>query len=89
MSSIKSENRVTFVTAYLNIYKDAVPLERYNEWRLRHFRILAECGIQLCVILSPDCEDAIQEMAKEFPNIHILKTIDIQDTWVANLCRQL
>jgi hypothetical protein len=82
------KNRVTFVTAYLNIYKDAVPLERHNEWRLRHFRVLAESGIQLCIILSPDCEDAIQEMAKEFPNIYILKTIDIQDTWVANLCRQ-
>lgn len=88
MPGVMLENRVTFVTAYLNIYKDAVPLERNDEWRLRHFRAIAESGIQLCVILSPDCEDAIKELAKTYPNIYILKTIDIQDTWVANLCRQ-
>lgn len=82
------QNHVTFVTAYLNIYKDAVPLERYNEWRLRHFRVIAETGIQICIIVSPDCEAALLEMQKEFPNIHMLKTILIQDTWVANLCRQ-
>jgi hypothetical protein len=77
---------LTYVTAYINIYDNAVPLQRTNEWRLQHFRNIASIGIHICIIVSHDCEPAISELVKEFPNIHILKTMTIQDTWVHKQC---
>jgi hypothetical protein len=82
-------SQLTYVTAYINIYNDAVPLQRTNEWRLQHFRNIASTGIQICIIVSPDCEPAISDLKKEFPNIHILKTMTIQDTWVYKQCQGL
>ena len=77
---------LTYVTAYLNIYNDQVPLQRTNEWRLKHFRNIASTGINICIIVSPDCEPAISNIVNEFPNIHILKTMTIEDTWVFEQC---
>jgi hypothetical protein len=79
-------SNLTYVTAYINIYDNAVPLQRTNEWRLQHFRNIACSKIQICIIVSPDCEPAISDLVKEFPNIHILKTMTIQDTWVYRHC---
>jgi len=81
---------LTYVTAYLNIYEDtdsSPPLQRTNEWRLQHFRKLAESGILLCVYSSPDCRDMILDIAAEFPNnVRVMSSIAIEDTWAAAAC---
>lgn len=79
-------SNLTYITAYINIYDNIVPLQRTNEWRLQHFRNIACSKIQICIIVSQDCEPAISDLANEFPNIHILKTMMIQDTWVHKQC---
>ena len=81
---------LTYVTAYLNIYEEtdsSPPLQRTNEWRLQHFRKLAESGILLCVYSSPDCRDMILDIAAEFPNnIRVMSSMSIEDTWAAAAC---
>jgi len=77
---------LTYVTAYLNIYNDQVPLQRTNEWRLQHFRNIASTGINICIVVSPDCEPVLRELTKEFPNIFIVKSMAIEETWVFKQC---
>jgi hypothetical protein len=79
---------LTFVTAYLNIYENSPPLNRSDEWRLRHFRVIAESGVQLCVYVSPDCEEALLQFAQEFPNIKVMKPVKLSETIIAEICRQ-
>lgn len=79
-------DNLTYVTAYIDIYDKGVPLQRTNEWRLQHFRNILTTGIQICIIISPNFEPIILDLKKEFPNIHILKIMTIQDTWVYKEC---
>jgi len=80
--------QITFVTAYMNIYE--TPFQNKDaEWRFRHFRKIAETGVQLSVICSPDCEQAIEHLAQEFPNIKIIKYMNLCDTWTYSVCKEV
>jgi hypothetical protein len=79
---------LTYVTAYLNIYKEKIPLQRTNAWRMQNFRNIAATGIKICIIISPDLEQEIRCLIHEFPNIFILKTMNIEDTWVFKECEK-
>lgn len=81
-----SNSQITFVTAYLDIYNDNPPLERTNEWRTRHFKHLAQSGIQLCIYVSPTIYETILEYSTMYPTIKIMRTVNIEDTWVAKTC---
>jgi IMP cyclohydrolase len=81
-------SKITFVTAYMNIY--TTPFQNKDaEWRFRHFRKIAETGIQLSVICSPDCSQAIETFALEFPNIKIIKYMNLCDTWTHSVCSEV
>jgi hypothetical protein len=72
----------------MNLYDE--PFENKDvEWRFGHFRKIAKTGIQLCVFCSPDNEAYLENFAKEFPNIRIMKYIAIQDTWSYKLVSML
>lgn len=75
---------LTFVTAYLQIYEKD-PLQRSDNWRIQQFTNIAETGIQLCIYISPIFENDIIKLSKEYPNIKLMKMIDIYDTWTANV----
>ncbi len=72
----KKESCITFVTSYINIYENHYA-NRDIEWRTRHFSDIMKSGIQLYVFISPDYEEVMSEMSKDYPNV-ILKTIDFK-----------
>jgi hypothetical protein len=61
------KTNITFVTAFMNIYE--TPFQNKDvEWRFRHFKKIAETGIQLGVFCSPDCSEYMEQLVAEFPN---------------------
>lgn len=85
---IINPTNITFVTAYLDIYDDQPPLERTNDWRTKHFKKIAETGIQLCVYVSPSLFQELTEYAEVYKNIKIMKSVSIEDTWVYKTCSE-
>jgi hypothetical protein len=67
---------ITFVTSYINIYETHYD-NRDVEWRTRHFSDIMKTGIQLYVFISPEYEEVMTEISKDYPNV-ILKTIDFK-----------
>ena len=83
-----THRNVTFVTAYLNIYE--TPFQNKDtEWRFRQFRKIAETGIPISVICSPDSSQDMQNIASEFANIQIINYIDLSDTWTYSVCKEV
>lgn len=78
---------LTFVTAYLKIYEND-PGQRSEYWRIQQFRNIAETGIQLCIYISPIFEDKIIELIKDYPNIKLMKCVNISDTWIAKIVQE-
>ena len=88
MSEFSYSSCVTFVTCYMNLYDE--PFENKDvEWRFGHFKKIARTGIQLCVFCSPDNKDYLENFVLDYPNIKIMKYMNIQDTWAYNLVSTL
>lgn len=84
----KNRTNVTFVTAFMNIYQ--TPFQNKDvEWRFRHFKKIAETGIQLAVFCSPDCLEHMNTLMQEFPNIKLIQCIELRDTWTHKLCDEV
>ena len=82
------KSSITYVTAFMNIYN--TPFQNKDvEWRFRHFKKIAETGIQLAVFCSPDCYNYMEELVTEYPNIKIIQYMDLKDTWTYQLCDQI
>jgi hypothetical protein len=79
---------VTFVTSYIDIY-DTPFANKTHEWRFNKFRDIASTGIQLCVYVSPQCEDLLREYAAEYPNIKVMRTTRIDDLWTHQICHDI
>ena len=79
------QSNITFVTAFMNIYQTSFQ-NKDVEWRFRHFKKIAETGIQLAVFCSPDCSQYMENFMKDFPNIKLIQYLDLQDTWTYKLC---
>jgi predicted GH43/DUF377 family glycosyl hydrolase len=70
------DSTITFVTSYMNIYE--TPFEnRTFEWRTQNFRDILSTGIQLYVFISPEYEEAMEEMTRGMSNV-ILKSVDLK-----------
>ena len=80
---------LTFVSAYYNIYDGSPPLQRTDEWRLNHFRSIAETGILICLYVSPDNRDGIQTFIQDFPNVILMDSIPLEETWVGKYCSEI
>jgi hypothetical protein len=84
----KTGSAITFVTTFMNIYE--VPFQNKDvEWRFRYFRKLAETGIQLSVICSPDCSQYMEEITAEFPNVKTIKYMNLSETWAYQKCAEV
>jgi len=66
---------LTFVTAYINIYNNATPLDRTNSWRFDHFKKIAITGIQLCVFVGEDVYDDFIEITKQYSNVYVMPPV--------------
>jgi hypothetical protein len=73
--------QTTFVTAFMNIY-DTVYQNKDLDWRFQHFRKLAQTGIQLAVFVSPDCIEYMNRILVEFPNVRVVRYVNLSETWV-------
>lgn len=82
-------SNLTYVSAYLTIYKDTPPLGRDENWRLNHFKTLAETGIQLCVYVTPDNFDILQKLSVQYPNVKVMDPIEINDTIAAKALQEI
>lgn len=80
-------SKITFVTAFVNVDKELTC--RPNSWRLQHFTMLAETGIQICVFVSTDYYELVQEMVPKFPNIYLMPPILLKNTRIAQICSEL
>lgn len=76
-----------FVTALLDLGSTAPELKSVAT-RLAHFRTLAQSGIPLCVFTSATYAAAIQELCREYPNVHIHRVLELYDTPTYRLCDQ-
>jgi hypothetical protein len=82
---IMAKTSITFVTAFMNIYN--TPFQNKDvEWRFRHFKKIAETGIQLGVFCSHDCAEYMEQLVAEFPNIKVIQYLDLKDTWTYKIC---
>jgi len=79
---------LTFVSAYLNIYGKAAPLNRTNDWRFEHFKKIAVTGIQLCVFVSDDVYDDFMEIAFLYPNIHVMPAVVWSELPIVQECEK-
>ena len=70
---------VTFVTCFLDIYKKQFE-NRSVEWRFEKFRDIAKTGVPICVYVDPANHIILQNFAKDYSNIKIIKTIMIAET---------
>ena len=87
MTTPLEPSNITFVSSFIDIY-DKPYVNKNYAWRFSKFRELAETGIQLCVYVNIHCIDLMTEMAREFPNIIIMKIITIEYSWIGQLCDQ-
>ena len=83
-----NKTNITFVTAFMNIYE--TPFQNKDvEWRFRHFRKIAQLGIQITAFCSPDCKEVMESLTFEFPNVQVLEYIDLKDTWTYQTCTSI
>lgn len=69
----------TFVSAFINIYE--TPFQhRDDDWRFLHFKKLAETGIPLALIVSPEYKSYIENL--NYTNVRIVCTMNLNETWV-------
>ena len=82
------QKNITFVTAYLNIYE--TPFQnKDSEWRFRQFRKIAETGIPISIICSPDSSKEIQQLADIYENIKVIQYMNLSDTWIYSACKEV
>jgi Bacterial protein of unknown function (HtrL_YibB) len=79
---VSENSSITFVTAFIDIYRDKPYGERTVNWRFEKFGEIAETGIPIVVFVEPEHKELLGEYSQLFPNIKIMKTLTIHDLWV-------
>ena len=69
----------TFVTAYLKIYDQEYDISRTFENRLKHFMLLLELGINICIFIEPEFKDKFAELELKYKNFKIIQAMKIED----------
>jgi len=69
---------ITFVTAFLNIYKLPIDSE-IIETRFLHFKQLASTGMQICIYTEDDFLKKCNDLAIYYPNIKVMQPINIDN----------
>lgn len=71
---------VTFVTAFLDLREDRSK-DKSPDTCFKHFRVLAESGVYLCLFVSADYYEAAKRLSDEYKNVRVLQPIEIEDLW--------
>jgi len=69
----------TFVTAYLKVYEEEYDISRTFENRLKHFMLLLEVGINICIIIDPELQSKFNELELKFKNLKVIKSLSINE----------
>lgn len=80
ISSNIIQQKVTFVTAYIDLLEDR-STEKSPQVRFDQFRRLAQSGIAICLFVSSTYIEEVKEICKIYPNIYLMPTIELTDTW--------
>ena len=80
---------LTFVTSFFYIYEKDYDNNKTTPWRIERFREIAKTGIQICVYVCPTFEKYITDLVEEFSNVKLMKTMEIEDTWIAKTCANI
>jgi len=80
---------ITFVTAFINIYENRTFDDKDINWRFRNFETLAKSGIYICVYTDEHCYDKLNEIVNLYPNVKMMKKVDLDDTFVYNTSKEL
>jgi hypothetical protein len=65
----------------MNIYE--IPVQNKDlDWRFQHFKKLADTGIDIAVILSPDCSSYIMNFLENYSNVKVIRFMNLSETWV-------
>ena len=75
-------SNISFVTAFIDIYKDVTIDNKTIEWRCNKFREIASIGFPIILIVCKNTQPYIEKLKTEFENIAILEVLAIEDTWV-------
>ena len=65
------QNHITFVSAFMNIY-DRPYDHRDMEWRLNHFRNIADTGIHIVLYICQDYHSILFDFFQKYENIVII-----------------
>jgi len=68
----------TFVTAYLKVYDEEYDMSRTFENRLKHFMLLLELGINICIFIEPELQSKFNELELKYKNLKVIQSIKIK-----------
>jgi hypothetical protein len=82
------ESQVTFVTCYMNIYKEEPFQHKDVPWRLEQFEYIADLGVKIVVYGCSVTTPYLERMVEKYPNNVKLLTMDIpyDETPIYKLC---
>lgn len=72
----------TFVTAYLKVYDEETDdyfITRKFENRLKHFILMLDVGINICIFVEPELNDRFKELEEKYTNLKIISCMKIED----------
>lgn len=81
-------DETTFVTCLIKIYEEErEPYEHKNiDWRIQHFREIANTGIKICVYGCPKYDDILTSLENEFPDNVKIMNLNYNETKIYELC---
>lgn len=73
------KHTVTFVSAYLKVYKDEYESWRGFDGRLEYFRKMLELGVFLCVYIESEYVTIFSELENTYPNLKVMEYLSMKD----------
>jgi len=77
---------ITFVTSWFDIYKDYIYDNKTKEWRLEQFKQILTTGINICIYVSPEYKEDIENLCEQFENLKLMKSLKIEETEAYKCC---
>ena len=77
---------ITFVTCWFDIYKNYVLENKPKEWRLEQFKNILSTGINICIYVSPEYKEDIEELSIQFENLKLMGVMELEETVAYKCC---
>jgi len=75
-----SSTKITFVTAFIDLYEDDRQHVRTSDNYVSLFKQLASSGISICLYVSSSYELIGLDLQKQFPNVVLMRILELKDT---------